>query len=44
MGAIVFLMFFMAVLSIYPATCFFVWIFKYRKEMSFGEFERRFDL
>lgn len=44
MGAIVFLIMFLCAMMVYPAGCLVVWLFKYRKKMSFYEFERRYHL
>ena len=44
MGAVYFLALFLVLLTTYPVGCFLVWLFKYRKKMTFDEFERRFDL
>ena len=44
MGAIIFLIMFLGVMMVYPAVCVFVWFVKYRKKMTYTEFERRFHL
>lgn len=44
MGAIVFLIMFLGAMMVYPAICISVWFFKYRKQMTFTEFERRYRL
>lgn len=44
MGAIVFLIYFWLFLAVYYCGCCLVWFFKYRKKMTFSEFERKYDL
>jgi hypothetical protein len=44
MGAIVFLIMFLCAMMVYPAICISVWLVKYRKQMTYTEFERRYHL
>ena len=44
MGAIWFGAIFLGAMMAYPAICISVWFVKYRKQMTYIEFERRFRL
>lgn len=44
MGAIIFGIIFLSAMLIYPAGCIAVWFFKFRKKMTYTEFERRYHL
>lgn len=44
MGSIVFLLFFCLFLMAYPAWYAIIWFIKYRKKMTFDEFETKFNI
>lgn len=44
MGSVVFMIVFFAIILSYPAIAAIVWAAKYKKQMTFDEFERRYHL